>query len=443
MEKKDPFAQENLNEIFKKSPMSSERLLSRESSCLEFKESFGWSSLPKYLKTSAAYANTKGGYIVFGIANRPHLLRGLTGENLNSFENMDPEKMSNHFNEHFSPEIKWTIHEFELEGKIFGLLYIYESDDKPIVCIKEVGKELKECDIFYRYRGRTERIKYPELKMILESKRENEQRLWMRHLEKIARIGVREAGIFDLHTGSVTGTGGSFLIDESLLSQLSFIKEGEFSEIEGDPVLKLVGTLKPLSGMINGKPVKHIIKTKGIRTSDIVLSMLGQENMPDPKEYIKQICFETTAYLPVYYYIKKSGTALPKIIEMLDGVISRSPTRGKLINRLKTLKTQQLPIPDVNNISANKKREYKQMILERQIDETVDGQDLIYCLQAIRNLQKDEILSNSEYVRELLRIWFNKHYASAKGQLADNLRRAICWIDEALYWDDCETDTEP
>lgn len=208
-------------------------------------------------------------------------------------------------------------------------------------------------------------------------------------------------------------------------------------------MLKLVGTLKPLSGMINRKPIKHIIKTKGIRTSVIVLSMLGQENMPDPKEYIKQICFETTAYLPVYYYIIKSGTALPKIIEMLDGVISRSPTRGKLINRLKTLKTQQLPIPDVNTISANKKREYKQMILERQIDETVDGQNLIYCLQAIRNLQKDEVLFSSEYVRELLRIWFNKHYASAKGQLADNLRRAICWIDEALYWDDCETEIEP
>lgn len=278
--------------------------------------------------------------------------------------------------------------------------------------------------------------------MILELKRENEQHLWMRHFKNIARIGVREAGIFDLHTGSITGTGGSFLIDESLLSQLSFIKEGEFSEIEGEPVLKLVGTVKPLSGIINGKSTKHIIKSKGIRTSDIILSMLSQEDIPDPKEYIKQICFETTVYLPVYYFIRHSGMTLSSVIEMLEGVISRSSTRRKLIDRLRNLKTQQLSIPDVNTVSANKKREYKKRILDRQINNNIDGKELIYCLQAIRGLQKDEILSNSEYIRELLRIWFNKHYAAAKGQLADNLRRAICWIDEELNLDKCGTRTE-
>ncbi|MDT4761161.1 ATP-binding protein [Sphaerochaeta sp. PS] len=442
MEIKEPFAQAYLNEIFKISSKSPERLASRESSNLEFKESFGWNSLAKYLKTSAAYANTKGGYIVFGIANKPHLLRGLTGESLILFENVDPEKISRNFNEHFSPEIAWEIQEYELEGHIFGLLYIYESKDKPVVCIKDAGKELKECDIYYRYRGRTERIKYPELKMILESKRENEQRLWMHHLESIARIGVREAGIFDIHTGSVTGLGGSFLIDESLLSQLSFIKEGEFSEIEGKPVLKLIGTLEPLSGIISGKSNNRILKTKGIRTSDIILSMLRQDDIPEPQEYIKQICFETTGYLPVYHFIRQSGMTVSNTIEMLEGVISRSATRGKLIERLKDSKTQQLTIPNSNTSLAIKKREYKNQILNKQINKNIEVNDIIYCLQAIRSLNKDEIISNSEYVRELLQIWFNKHYASAKDKLADNLRRAICWIDEGLNLEECVARTE-
>ena len=67
MSDNEPFSQEELNEIFKISPTDPERVISRESSSLEFKESFGWMSLPNYLKTSVAYANTKGGYIVFGI----------------------------------------------------------------------------------------------------------------------------------------------------------------------------------------------------------------------------------------------------------------------------------------------------------------------------------------------------------------------------------------
>jgi len=437
METKTPFSQKDLNEIFKISPADPERVISRESSSLEFKESFGWKSLPKYMKTSAAYANTKGGYIVFGIANRPHRLCGLSGANLKLFEGIDPEKMSLNFNNHFAPEIEWTIQEYELKGKVFGLLYIYEAKDKPVVCIKDAGKELKEGDIYYRYRGRSERIKYPELRAILEAKRQTEQRLWMQHLENIARIGVREAGIFDLHTGSVTGSGGSFLIDESLLSQLSFIKEGEFSEVKGKPALKLIGHVKPLTGVVPGSAKKKIVKIKGIRTADIVLGALNQENVPEPDEFIKQICFESTAFLPVYYFISKSEMTLDKTIEMLEGVVSRSLSRRKLIERLKSRNTQKLAIPSGSTPAATKKRKYAESIRTKKVDTTISGKELEYCLQAIRGLTADEVKSNSEYIRDLLRTWFNKHYASAKGTLADNLRRAICWVDEALYMGGC------
>jgi len=432
MSENKPFSQENLNEIFKISTANPERVISRESSSLEFKESFGWGSLPKYLKTSAAYANAKGGYIVFGIANKPHRLCGLSEANLRTFEDIDPEKMSHHFNDNFSPEIEWTMHVYELQGKAFGLLYVHEAKNKPVVCIKDVGKDMKESDIYYRYRGRSQRIKYPELRSILESKREAEQRLWMRHLENIARIGVREAGIFDLHTGCVTGSGGSFIIDESLLSQLSFIKEGEFSEVKGKPALKLIGHIESLSGSGIVTSRKQIIKTKGIRTADIVLNALNQNDVLEPDEYIKQICFESTAFLPVYYFIKKSGMTLDRTVNILEGVVSRSNTRVKLIDRLTSGKTQYLEIPNVSTASANKKKKYAEELLSKTVKTELVGKELEYCLQAIQGLTEIEVKSNSKYIRELLRNWFNRHYASAKLPLADKLRRSICWVDEAL-----------
>jgi hypothetical protein len=430
---RSPFSQERLNEIFKISLKDTNRVISRESSNLEFKEAFGWKSLAKYLKTCAAFANAKGGYIVFGIGRCPHKLLGLSGNSLQQFEGIDAEKISGHFNEHFSPEIKWDIREYELKGNTYGLLYIYECLGKPVVCKKDADNLLKEGDIYYRYRGRSERIKYSELRDILDLKRENEQRLWMQHLSRIAKIGVREVGIFDLQTGQVTGTKGSFLIDESLLSQLSFIKEGEFSEIKGKPTLKLIGNMEVISGLPNVTGRKRIVKTKGIRISDIILAFLNLENVEEPLEYLKQICFETTAFLPTHFFMESAGLDNQKTIDLINEVISRSQAKSKLIERLQRNSTQYFKLPRVNTAAATKKRKTIEELKQKTLKEDIIGKDLEHCLQTIRSLNPDEVKQNSEYLRKLLRTWFNKHYSSANSTLADNLRRAICWVDEALY----------
>ncbi len=436
MENDHLFTQEALNEIFKISPNDPDRVISRESGSLEFKEAFGWNSLAKYLKTSGAYANTRGGYIVFGISNNPHRLVGLSGNRLKTFQDIDPEKMSQHFNEHFAPEIKWEILEYVLEDRTFGLLYIHEAFDKPVVCTKNAGQELKEGDIYYRYRGRTERVKYPELRQILDVKRANEQKLWMKHLECIARIGVREAAVFDLHTGHVSGAGGTFVIEESMLSQLSFIREGEFSEVKGQPTLKLVGEVQSLSGPVPGNTSGRIVKTKGIRIGDIVLNFLDKVSVPDPEEYLKQVCFESSAYLPVHFYIRKAKMSTPDAITFLEGVVSRSPTRVRLIERLQEKKTQSLPIPEANTDSAIRRKRFAKELRQKAVDEGLSGPDLLSCLQALRALTSQEIRARSSYLRGLLKLWFNKHYATADGVLADNLRRSICWLDEARYMED-------
>ena len=441
MEVKIPFSQESLNEIFKISTKNPERVISRESSSLEFKESFGWVNLPKYLKTSAAYANSKGGYIVFGIADKPHHLLGLSGNNLKMFEDIKPEKMSEHFNEHFAPEIEWEIQQYELQGKTFGLLYIKEAKDKPVICIKNSGREiLKEGDIYYRYRGRSERIRYSELRAILEARRQHEQEIWMDHIRDIARIGVHEAGIFDLRNGKIKGPGGSLLIEESLLSQISFIKEGDFSEDKGKPVLKIVGQAKSLSGSQLSSSRKQIAKIKGIRIGDIVLGALRREKVPEPHEYVKQVCFESTSFLPVYYFIKKSEMTLDQIIEMLENVISRSQSRPRLIERLKNRSTQELSISSTDTPATIKKRGYADSLRNNKISvkSKISGKELLYCLQAIRSLPESQIRANSKYLANLLTNWFNKHYVSQEPGLADNLRRAICWVDEALNMSDCK-----
>ena len=64
---KDPFSKQRMDEIFKVDNDNNQLIISRESTTLEFKESFGWASMHKYAKTMAAFANTQGGYIIFGV----------------------------------------------------------------------------------------------------------------------------------------------------------------------------------------------------------------------------------------------------------------------------------------------------------------------------------------------------------------------------------------
>jgi hypothetical protein len=429
-----PFSLATLNEIFKLSPKHADCVNSRESSWLEFKESFNWGGAAEYTRTCAAFANVKGGYIVFGIKNKPHRLIGLKKKAFGAFEGIDPAKVSEFLNQHFAPEIRWEIHVHEVAGKQFGLLYVHEATEKPVVCTCEAsGDKLREGDIYYRYRGRTMRIKYPELRAIMDARRLEEQKLWLKHLAKIARVGVRDAAVFDLASGQVTGAHGTFVIDESLLSQLSFIKEGEFSETRGKPSLKLIGSLEAVPGSPNVLAAKQVVKSKGIRTADIVLGFLDHQKVSDPDEYLKQVCFESTAFMPVYYYMHRAKLDRDAAIQLVDGVLCRGQAKGKLLGRLRMGTTQQMPLPTTDTTSARKRRAFVEQAKKESINERLTGVDLKYCLQALRALTRAEVRRHSKYLRALLKHWFNKHYASQDGVLADNLRRTTCWLDEALF----------
>jgi hypothetical protein len=214
---------------------------------------------------------------------------------------------------------------------------------------------------------------------------------------------------------------------------LSFIKEGEFSEIKGKPALKLIGNVEVISGLPSAIGSKKIVKTKGIRIGDIVLAFLNLDRVEEPLEYLKQICFESTGFLPIYYFIKSANIDSTKAIEEIKGVISRSPAKSKLIGRLEQKTTQALGKPKGDTAAARKKRRFAEQLNKKTIDHNLSGKNLEYCLQSTRILSSDEVKHISKYLRDLLKEWFNKHYSAASSTLADNLRRAICWVDEALY----------
>lgn len=411
-----------------------ELLKVKENQKLEFKESFGWASLAKYLKTCAAFSNAKGGIIIFGITDIPHCKKGLNGKALESFRAIDAAKLSEHLNEHFAPEIYWKISEYQEDGKTFGILAVKEANEKPVVCKKGHANELREGDIYYRYSGRSENIKYSELRYILDQKRAEEEKLWMNLLARVAKVGVREAAILDLKKGDVVGPGGTFIIDESLLEKINFIKEGEFDEIKGATALKLIGDLKPIKEMSKVvTKVNTVEVVKQIRTPDIILDFLNSANRSSPQEYVKAICLESSGYLPVHFFMKMANLSVDSTLSIAENVSSRCVGRRVLMERLKNGTRQYSELINTGSSAFHQKYYFVQQIFNHSVDESIADKNLKYCLCAIKGLTAQQVKENENYLKTLLKAFFDRNFTSESAYTIGELKKAICWIDEALY----------
>lgn len=233
------------------------RLYHREGQELEFKEQFNLAGLADYFRDFAAFANNRGGYLIFGVKDKPRELGGLSRSSRAQFEKIDPERISGYLLEIFSSEIAWEQASIEHRGKAFGVFRIHESRCKPVIARKDEGKDqiIKNGEVYYRYGGRTQRIQAAELESIISQRIEQNNRDWLDLMEKIGRAGPQNAAILDTENGLIEkGDSQILVVDEDLVSKLSFVREGEFKERMGAPTLKLVGDVVPVESV---EVIKH------------------------------------------------------------------------------------------------------------------------------------------------------------------------------------------
>jgi len=213
---------------------------SRESAKLDFKQSFNWSNSAEYAKTMVSFANNQGGYLVFGVRDKPREITGLSG---NSFDVLSSEKISEFIKSYFSGTIEYEFEALELDGKKLGWIYTRPSAIRPIICAKNSGKELKDGVIYFRNGARSEAITSGHLQQMLEDRRQKEADRWMLLFKNAAKFGIENVAVLSLEDGVVAAPGGTVIIDESILKDIKFIKEGEFNEKKGSPTLKIVGNV--------------------------------------------------------------------------------------------------------------------------------------------------------------------------------------------------------
>lgn len=433
----EPLSRETLMNIFRTSPNNPSRIINRESSTIEFKEAYHHNNIAQYLRTIAAFANRSGGYIIFGVKDSPRELIGLDNKHLNEFESLKTEIFTQCLNDYFSPEIRWEHCTFEFNNMRFGVIYIYELSKKPCICKKNCDTKnkkssLKEGEIYYRYSGRSEQIRYTELEAIIEETRKKETHQWFDLIKKVARIGVENSILLDLNTGRLSNNGTTVIIDENIIDKIAFIHQGKFVETEGTPTLRVIGDIEGINTFKMMIPnEKKLIKA--IEIDDVIEAFLSDTKINSPLEYLKRACSETSSYIPIYFILKQADMELKIAIETVEKTLSRNKAiKKKIIERLKGKKIKEIKIPESNKSSiAAIKNAYRNYWLTENITET---NNLNYCMDALLSLTDYEIKTHSNYIKKILCKIFKEKFTKVEGTTVTKIRKAICRIDEVIYF---------
>lgn len=219
--------------------------LKNEGLTIEYKETFNFGSLAKYFKTMMAFANNRGGIIVFGITDTPRTIKGI--DKNSQFYSIDPEKIVQFIKEDMSVILDFDMDTITIDGKELGYIKVDELRYKPVICKKNEDDILKEGSIYYRYSGRSELINYAELRNIIEDIKTTERNNIMKNFNAIIKDGPENIQILNTNTGKIEWNKVPVVISEELLTQLKkevkFIESGKFDDTKGDPTLKVIGSL--------------------------------------------------------------------------------------------------------------------------------------------------------------------------------------------------------
>lgn len=352
----------------------------KETSQIEFKETFHLRSFPEYCRSLIGYGNHRGGYLVFGISDD----RSVVGLQNQVFKNLDPKKVSELIKDLVTPTVRWVSFVMNIHDREIGVLFAEEAELKPLITIKNADK-IKENVIYFRYEAETAMIRAGDLQAIIRKREHDAVQNAISKLQQIAGIGLDNAEIAD--SSRMNG---------------------------GDEVLS------------GGR--EAVVKKSGISDLDILLDFVNGVEALDPVAYLLQSAHEPVRWLPIFYYAKKSGMSAQAIVDE----ISNSPTsKPGTINHMRQRLTGQ--IRAYKDYTGAAPKAYLDALLAGDIPNPKDrasARHFAMCLvSAPDNVQiADAVLRTA--LRRMVELYSKYSNDSAIGS---NMRRSAARADEILF----------
>ncbi|GFZ94183.1 AlbA family DNA-binding domain-containing protein [Sphingobium fuliginis] len=391
----------------------------------ECKASFRLRNPHVWLRAIAALANNRGGYILFGVhdkdtaqtdgVDKSFAVLGLTGT---EFANLDPADLTSHVKAKLdpTPRVRSTVIDFG--GKAVGILHVEQHPSRPVIVTKQEG-DIREGDIFFRYPGQSSRIKYGDLRTMLDERDAMARQQILPMVEKLLQRGPDRILLADLDEGVLDDGKRPITIDKTLLDQLSFVREGEFSEVEGAPTLRLIGEVRATGD--------DRIGSRGVVTEvNLLKNFLKQETLFRPVEYIRFAVEASHAeWLPIFYFAQQSQFDRADLAAFIDR-LGGTAKRREMFTKRATGAKMALTVP-VGTPAA-----LLMQIVAGDLPEPTNGKDatnvaLAMCgLTSLPDIERVTILAMLERCYDLAQV-------EAKSGVISTIRRAACRIDELLF----------
>ena len=325
----DPVAEKTLCSFFSKGADGVWRCTAGESDEFECKENFNLRGFGKPLKTIAGFANHRGGYLFFGVKDKPDGF-AVCGLSDDRFTETDQNKFSQTIRTALEPTPRFQVATLTLDSLTVGIIHVEPHRSKPVIAGKTEG-ELVEGFIYYRYPGETRSICYADLRAILDERDRQSRESIMPMVQRLLELGPSDAMVANLADGKLEGGQRPILIDPQSLAQIKFIREGEFDEVSGEPTLRVIGDAQTLPG--------DALVTKTVReevTVDAILrNFIERTPVEQPLSYFKQVSHEQGFTLPIFYYLHLAGQTRSEAVATLKAYKnSRQSSRAALINLL-------------------------------------------------------------------------------------------------------------
>jgi hypothetical protein len=418
-----PSAPETLRRLFTLGPNEIWRLNTGETDQHECKASFRFKHAHKWLKAVAALSNNKGGYVFFGVNDAG--VQGADGEDLghvavglkdDEFSSADPVTFTTKIKSTFDPTPRFQTTVFRIGDVKLGVIYVEQHPSRPVIAVKTEG-EIHEGDIFFRYPGQSARIKYSDLRSILDDRDATARAQILPMVERLLTLGPSRALVADLDAGALIDGIHSIQIDEALLSKIAFIKEGHFEEKEGAVALRLVGDVKSVGAT-------QITMKKGVVTrNDLISDFLSQSLPIDPAEYIRFALEGSNGeWLPIRFFATNAKMTKADLIKFIRATKGTKRRKQIYVDRIRK---DDAALSTPASLSAGL---LKSLIENGALASPSSSKQAGEIGQAIQGLPRETTVQ----IRSLLAL-LSDSIKLAEGPTASFVRRAICRVDEIFF----------
>ena len=415
----DAMEEKMLRSFFAKDAAGAWHCTAGETDEFECKEGFNLRNFSKPLRTIAGFANNRGGYLFFGVKDKP-LGFAVSGLADNRFTDTDQNKFSQTIRSVLEPTPRFRVASLKLDAMTVGVIYVEPHSAKPVIASKTEG-DVAEGAIYYRYPGETKAICYADLRAILDDRDLRSREAIMPMVQRLLELGPRDAMVANLADGQLEGGHRPIIIDQQLVERIKFIRDGEFDEKEGAETLRLIGDVSAVD-------LTAVTTVKTVRTEvteeAIVRNFVGRVTVEEPLAYVRQASHEQTFLLPLFYYLHLAGQSREGAIADLKAHGNAKPNTAKeIIRRLNGQRTLFAAAGGKRLMTLNQIRE--QAIA--QITSVTQAKSAMDAITGLEESDSSVLDYANDLVNQAMEFW------PVDRTLVSLLRKAASRLDELIY----------